>query len=151
MATIEERLAQLEGKVLPVQRMRADLYEDYLRMRVRLRDSEEKLIGARPDEVEAHKKFKFARESYNKEESAMLATDERAGGPNDTVRKRNAENLIHQERAKDGKLHDVWIDMMRAQHEYEMATAHKENCLSTFSADRHIFRIIAGLAQALGA
>ncbi len=151
MASIEERLARVEGKILPVQQMRADLYEDYLRMRTRLRESEEALIQARKDEVETHKVFKFAREAYDKEERAMLATDERAAGKNAVERKANAENLIHQERAKGGKLHGLWIDMMRAQHNYEIATAHKEGCIDTFSSDRYIFRTISGLSYALGA
>lgn len=150
MATVEERLARLEGKTLPVQQMRADLYEDYLQIRLALKEAEENLIKARMEEVEAHKELKDAREAYEMEEKAMLATDERAGGPNDTMRKRNAENLIRQERVKGGKMHQVWLTMMQKQHNYEVAVAHKEGCIDAFSSARYLLRTISGLAYAMG-
>jgi len=151
MATVEERLARLEGKVIPLQNMRQELYEDYLGLKNELRLAEEAVGLARTAEVDASKKLKDAREAYGNEEAALLATDERAGGKNDTERKRNADNLVAQEKSAGGRLYDLWFALGAAQYEYEQATAAKESAIDHFSTLRYIARMVSGLAQALGA
>lgn len=147
----DARLRRLEGEYIPLQNMQQDLYTDYLKLSQMVDEAEHRVADARIAEVDIHKRLKMIRESYEREEAAMLATDERAGGKKDTERKRNANNLILQEKAEGGKLHGFWIAFVDAEHEYEMATADKESAVGSFSAVRYIMRMASGLAHSLGA
>ena len=150
MPTIEERLARLEGKTLPAQQMRDEIYEDYLKLRMQVDDAESALRSARTNEIDIHKKLKMVREAYSREEAALLATDERAGGKNADERKANATNLVHEEKAEGGKLHGYWLAVLNAERDYEAATAEKEACIDHFSAVRYVMRMASGLANSLG-
>jgi len=128
-----------------------DLYEDYLKIGPLIGEAQENLAAARGMETEAYQRLGVIKESYDREEAAMLATDERAGGKNDTERKRNANALIHNERAKGGRLHGYWLALTTAEGQYQDATTEKEICIDRFSGIRNVARIVSGLAYSLGA
>jgi len=92
--------------------MRDEIYEDYLKLRMQVDDAESALRSARTNEIDIHKKLKMVREAYSREEAALLATDERAGGKNADERKANATNLVHEEKAEGGKLHGYWLAVL---------------------------------------
>jgi hypothetical protein len=151
MATVEERLLLLEKKDLPTVNMRNRLYEDYARLGPMLAEAGELLVAARRTEREAYQKLKDMRERYDRESAALLALDERAGGKNDTERKRNGDALIYSERAGSGKLGDSWSALMSAEREYESAVTEKEICIDQFSAARYLLRTVGNMAYSLGA
>lgn len=150
MATVEERLAKLEGKSLPRLNAVDTLYEDYLSLSVELADCDKRLAAARREEFAKWKRLKMIQEDYTREEKAMLATDKRADGPNTDTRKRNAENLIYQQRAEGGRLHGVYIAMINAENDHQAATVEKEVCIDEYSGLRYRLRTIGNLAVALG-
>lgn len=149
--TTEERLDKLEKAGVTLRAFVRELYADYTSAKRTLEQSEEEVIQARKAETEAARAVVIARTAYNEEEAAMLATDDRAKGRNDTERKRNAANLIAQERKPVGRLYDLWLALNTAEIRLESARTEKECAIDAFSAIKHVCHMIAGIGRAIGA
>jgi hypothetical protein len=146
----DARLAALEGATVKAREIVRDLYADYLSAKRTLAQKEEEIVQARKKETGAARAVVEARNNYNEEEAAMLATDPRAAGRNDTERKRNAANLIAQEKKPGGKLHDLWAALYAAENDLEAARTEKECAIDAFSAIKHVCHMIAGMGRAIG-
>ena len=149
--TVEERVDVLEGARVNLKSFVRELYADYLSAKRTLAQAEEEMIRARKAETDAARAVVVTRGLYNEEEVAMLATDPRAGGKNDTERKRNAANLIAQEKKPGGKLHELWTALDKANGALELATSDKECAIDSFSAIKHVCHMISGMGRAIGA
>lgn len=127
------------------------LYRDYGDIYGVLVDAQQKLIAARQEELTWWRAHRDAKQDYEDEVAAMLATDDRAAGKNDTERRRNADNLIREEKRPGKSLHNLWNDYQDTEYKYESAKTETQSQIDRLSSARNAARMVAGLGNAFGA
>lgn len=138
--------------------MVADLYADYQRLAEGLDRAVGDLSVKRAQEREAVVALQVARADYEYQESYLVQNETEKGnpekainGPNDLVRDNQRKMLLRDSISRGGRLFEPWEAKMVAESEAEEAKMLLQEALDHFSALRNVAKMVAGLAQALGA